>query len=77
MLLEQTAIQAITEKYHEKDVAIFLSNGVRLSGNISDVGVDFIYLLRDMKKQLVMKQSISTIMPDQASFDGNDDIYNK
>ncbi len=50
-------------------VTVFLINGIKLSGVITDNDESTLYLQRDQHTQLVYKNAISTIMPiDPVSF---------
>lgn len=48
---------------HEIGCTVFLTNGVKLSGVITDVDGDALFLHRDDITQLVMMRAIATIMP--------------
>lgn len=45
---------------------VFLTNGVKLSGNITAVDENCMTLSRDGVTQLIMKHAISTVMPQDA-----------
>ncbi|OUU16014.1 MAG: RNA chaperone Hfq [Crocinitomicaceae bacterium TMED45] len=50
-------------------VTVFLINGIKLSGVITENDESTLYLQRDQHTQLVYKNAISTIMPiDPVSF---------
>lgn len=56
---------ANTLKVSEWDVTVFLINGVKLTGIITDIFNDGIHLTRDGVTQIVLNHSIATIMPQQ------------
>lgn len=64
--------QALEEKFLEylivghRPVTIFLTNGVKLSGTITKDDTNSMALSRDGITQLVMKQAVATIMPQDA-----------
>lgn len=47
-------------------VTVFLTNGVKLSGNISWVDEDCLTLARDGVTQLIFRHAIATVMPQDA-----------
>jgi host factor-I protein len=47
-------------------VTVFLTNGVKLSGNLSYVDEQAVALARDGVTQLVFKHAIATVMPQDA-----------
>lgn len=49
-----------------KQVTVFLTNGVKLSGVMMRAYDDYLILARDGVHQLVMRQAIATVMPDEA-----------
>ena len=51
----------------DSPVLVFLTNGVKLSGNITDQDQDAIILSRDGIRQLVFMRAIATIMPNNPS----------
>ena len=54
---------------NSKPLTIFLVNGIKLEGNIIDMGKNCYLLKRDDNMQLVYKHSISTILPlDSSNF---------
>jgi len=61
----QTTFMAHLAKGHAP-VTIFLTNGVKLSGNITYVDEDACTLSRAGVTQLIFKHAIATVMPQDA-----------
>ncbi len=61
----QEAFLAHLAKGHAP-VTVFLTNGVKLSGNITYVDADALTLARDGVTQLIFKHAIATVMPQDA-----------
>ena len=49
---------------NQSTVSIFLKNGIRLTGKISGVGRDVIFL-NNPSTQMIYKRRVSTILPEQ------------
>ena len=52
-------------KYKGKTVTVFLTNGVKLIGNIAEVDEYCFTLTRDGVEQLAWKHACATVMPPQ------------
>lgn len=61
----QEAFLAHMAKGHEP-ATVFLTNGVKLSGNISYADTDALALSRDGVTQLIFKHAVATVMPQDA-----------
>jgi len=54
-------VNELTKK--DEIVNVFLINGVKLQGYITDANDDGVYITKDAKTQFVFKHAISTICP--------------
>ena len=61
--LQTTVLEHLRQ--HKVPVTVFLANGVRLQGTVTEFDSYSVLLSRDRKSQVVYKHAISTMMPEE------------